>query len=47
VVLQSGGAGLTAADVIRLDSASRYNDGALVEEEWLAPLDGRILLRED
>lgn len=47
VVLQSGGAGLTAADAIRLESASRYNDGALVEEEWLAPLDGRILLRED
>ena len=46
VTLQSGGAGLTAADAIRLESASRYNDGARVVDEWLAPLDGRILLKE-
>jgi len=44
VELVSGGAGATAADAIRAESAARYNDGATVESVELGPLDGAILL---
>lgn len=45
VLLRSGGAGPTAADAIRVESAARYNDGATVSRLVLAPRDGIILLR--
>jgi hypothetical protein len=45
VVLRSGGAGATAADAIRIESAARYNDGATVSRLTLGPLDGTLLLR--
>lgn len=45
VVLTSGGAGTTAADAIRIESAARYNDGATVTSVTLPPLDGMVLLR--
>jgi hypothetical protein len=44
VVLRSGGAGATAADAIRAESAERFNDGAKVESVTLDPMDGIILL---
>jgi hypothetical protein len=44
VELVSGGAGATAADAIRAESAARYNDGGTIESVELGPLDGTILL---
>jgi len=44
VRLTGSGTGSTAADAVRLESASRYNDGSTVQEVALPPLDGAILL---
>jgi hypothetical protein len=46
VTLCSGGAGLAAADAIRAESAARFNDGAVIEEVFLEPLDGVVLLNK-
>lgn len=46
VTLASGGAGLTTADAIRLESRARLNDGSRVSEVVLPPRDGALLLRE-
>jgi hypothetical protein len=46
VTVVSGGAGLTAADAIRLESRARLNDGSRVSEITLPPADGALLLRE-
>jgi hypothetical protein len=44
VVLRSGGAGPTAADAVRAESAARLNDGAVVDRIEVPPLDGVLLL---
>lgn len=44
VRLTGSGAGSTAADAVRLESASRYNDGGTTQGVVLPPLDGVILL---
>jgi len=45
MTLRSGGAGLTVADAVRLESAGRLNDGARIESVILPPFDGALLLR--
>ena len=44
--LASGGSGVTVADAIRVESAARYNDGAMVTQVDMGPADGTILLRK-
>lgn len=44
VILHPSGAGFTAADAIRVESATRYNDGAVVESIVLDALDGMVLV---
>ena len=44
VMLNSSGDGPTAVDALRVESQTRYNDGALVETISLDPLDGIILV---
>lgn len=46
VAVTSSGRGLTIADAIRVESKSRYNDGAPVTKLQLGALDGAILLDE-
>ncbi|HJN14281.1 MAG TPA: hypothetical protein QGH10_02260, partial [Armatimonadota bacterium] len=44
--LASGGSGVTVADAIRVESAARYNDGAMVTQVDMGPAGGTILLRK-
>jgi len=45
VALTSGGEGGTAADAIRAESKSRYNDGTTVQSLRLGAFDGTVLLK--
>ncbi len=45
IVLVSGGAGAAAADAVRIESAARTNDGAVVEQLPLDPFDGAVVVK--
>lgn len=45
VAVTSAGVGVTIADAILAESSARYNDGSLIRELTLPPLDGIVLLK--